>query len=54
MDPVKIAAIRDWPTPTKVMDVRSFLSFCDFYRAFIRGFAQIAKPLNALTKKDSA
>ena len=54
MDPVKIAAIRDWPTPTKVKDVHSFLGFCNFYRAFIRGFAQIAKPLNTLTKKDSA
>src|SRR6201996_8624975 len=36
MDPVKIAAIKDWPTPVKVKDVRSFLGFCNFYRAFIR------------------
>ena len=53
MDPVKIAAIRDWPTPDKVKDVRSFLGFCNFYRAFIKGFASIAKPLNALTRKDA-
>ena len=53
MDPVKIAAIRDWPTPDKVKDVRSFLGFCNFYRAFIRGFASIAKPLNTLTRKDA-
>ena len=52
MDPVKIVGIKDWPTPVKVKDVRSFLGFCNFYRAFIRGFASIAKPLNALTKKD--
>ena len=52
MDPVKIAGIKDWPTPVKVKDVCSFLGFCNFYRAFIRGFASIAKPLNALTKKD--
>ena len=52
MDPIKIAGIKDWPTPTKVKDVRSFLGFCNFYRAFIRGFAGIAKPLNTLTKKD--
>ena len=51
MDPVKIVAITDWPTPTKVKDVRSFLGFCNFYHAFIRGFASIAKPLNALTRK---
>ena len=52
MDPVKIAGIKDWPTPVKVKDIRSFLGFCNFYRTFIRGFANIAKPLNALTKKD--
>jgi hypothetical protein len=39
MDPVKIAGIKNWPTPTKVKDVRSFLGFCNFYRPFIRGFA---------------
>ena len=52
MDPVKIAGIKDWPTPVKVKDIRSFLGFCNFYRAFIRGFANVDKPLNALTKKD--
>ncbi len=31
---------------------RSFLGFCNFYRAFIRGFANIARPLNQLTRKD--
>ena len=53
MDPIKISAIKDWPVPDKVKDVRSFLGFCNFYRAFIRGFASIAKPLNALTRKDT-
>src|SRR6201996_2561601 len=51
MDPVKISAIRDWPTPEKVKDVHSFLGFCNFYHTFIRGFASIAKPFNALTHK---
>ena len=52
MDPVKVEGIRKWPRPTKVKDVHSFLGFCNFYRPFIRGFAQIARPLNKLTKKD--
>ena len=52
MDPVKVEGIRNWPRPTKVKDVHSFLGFCNFYRPFIRGFAQIARPLNKLTKKD--
>jgi hypothetical protein len=46
MDPVKITGIKNWPTPTKVKDVRSFLGFCNFYHPFIRGFAHLARPLN--------
>jgi hypothetical protein len=53
MDPVKIAGIKNWPMPTKVKDIRSFLGFCNFYRPFIRGFAHIARPLNELTQKDT-
>ncbi len=52
MDPVKILGIADWPVPQTVKDVCSFLGFCNFYRAFIRGFANIARPLNQLTRKD--
>ena len=52
MDPVKIAGIKNLPTPTKVKDIHSFLSFCNFYCTFIKGFSSIARPLNALTKKD--
>jgi hypothetical protein len=51
MDPVKLAGIRDWPTPKTVKDVCSFHGFCNFYRSFIRGFSNITLPLNALTKK---
>jgi hypothetical protein len=53
MDPVKISGIKDWPTPKTVKDVRSFLSFCNFYCPFIRGFATVACPLNELTGKDA-
>jgi ribonuclease HI len=53
MDPVKIARIKNWPTPNKVKDIHSFLGFCNFYQPFIRGFAHLARPLNKLTPKDS-
>jgi hypothetical protein len=53
MDPIKIAGIKNWPTPTKVKDVCSFLGFCNFYQPFIRGFAHLARPLNKLTHKDT-
>jgi len=52
MDLIKILGIADWPIPKTVKDVQSFLGFCNFYRAFIWGFANIARPLNQLTWKD--
>ena len=53
MDPVKVKGVCDWPTPTSVKDIRSFLIFCNFYRPFIKGFSAIARPLNELTRKDA-
>ena len=52
MDQVKLAGIRDWPVPTTVKQVRSFLGFGNFYRKFISHYSDIARPLNDLTKKD--
>ena len=51
IDPTKLAGIRDWIPPTNVKGVRSFLGFGNFYRRFIGNYAEIAKPLNELTKK---
>ena len=50
-NPEKLAALESWPTPTTVTGVRSFIGFCSYYRKYIRGFAEIARPLHALTKK---
>ena len=52
MDPVKVQGISEWPTPLMVKDVQSFLGFCNFYRAFIKNFSDIACPLNDLTRKN--
>jgi len=52
MDPVKVEGIVHWPMPATVKDVRSFLGFCNFYRAFIPHFSNMAQPLNNLTKKN--
>ena len=53
MDPIKVAGIKNWPTPTCVKDVHSVHGFCNFYQPFIAGFASLAKLLNELTKKDA-
>ena len=52
MDPVKLGGIRDWPIPTTVKQVRSFLGFGNFYRWFIAHYSDLAQPLIDLTKKD--
>jgi hypothetical protein len=50
-DPEKIRAIKDWPVPSNVSEVRSFLGICGYYRRFIEKFAEKAKPLTKLTEK---
>ena len=54
MCPGKVDAILQWPIPTSVTDVRSFLGLCNYYRKFIRGFSTIASPLTDITKSDNA
>ena len=51
MDPVKFAGITDWPTPSMVKDVQSFLGFANFYCCFILHYSIIVHPLLDLTKK---
>ncbi|OXA41965.1 Transposon Ty3-G Gag-Pol polyprotein [Folsomia candida] len=48
-DPAKIAVIKDFPRPNTPKSVRSFIGLCSFYRRWIPGFADICRPLHALT-----
>ena len=52
MDPDKVKAVTEWPTPRNLRELRGFLGFANFYRRFIRDFLKHARPLNDLTKKD--
>ena len=47
-DPDKTEAIRTWPIPRSVKDVRAYLGFTGYYRRFIQNYARIARPLNDL------
>jgi reverse transcriptase-like protein/integrase-like protein/chromodomain-containing protein/aspartyl protease len=49
----KIKAVQEWPTPTNVKEVQSFIGFANYYRHFITGIGGHAAPLYNLTKKEN-
>lgn len=52
MDPEKVKAILEWPTPKSSMEVRSFHGLDRFYKKFIRGFSSICSPLAKTMRRD--
>ena len=52
MDPVKVQGITDWPTPTNLHELRSFLGFGNYYKDFIQSYSHITRPLHKLTRKN--
>ena len=48
--PGKVRAIIEWPRPKSVHDVRSFLGLASYYRRFVRGFSEMARPLTQMTR----
>jgi len=52
MDPTKVEVIQDWPVPTTLKQLQSFLGFCNYYRAFLKDHGRVTRPLSLLTKKD--
>jgi len=52
MDPVKVAGVREWPTPENKIDVQVFLGFVNFYYRFIQDFSTKARPLFDLTRSE--
>jgi hypothetical protein len=50
-DPKKISVIENWPIPTNLTEVRSFLGTVGYYRKFISNFSTIASHLSQLTRK---
>jgi len=51
-DPQKITAVKNFPVPRNLRNVRQFLGLAGYYRRFIPNFSGIAKPLSELMKKD--
>ena len=50
-DPAKIENVKNWPVPTNVTELRSFLGLCSYYRRYILNFSAVAKCLHKLTEK---
>ena len=52
MDPEKIKAIMEWPSPKCIFKVISFHNLASFYRKFIRNFSKISASIIDTIKKD--
>jgi hypothetical protein len=50
-DPEKVSVVASWPQPRNLTELRSFLGLASYYRRFVSGFANIARPLHQLTSK---
>jgi hypothetical protein len=48
----KVKAVLEWPTPKTVKDIQKFHGLANYYRQFIKGFSNITKPLDKLTRKE--
>ena len=52
MEKEKIDRVLSQPEPKNMKDIRKFLDFTNYYRKFIKDFAQVARPINMLMRKN--
>lgn len=45
-------AIREWPPPKIVSEVRNLHDLTSFYRSFVKDFSTLTTPLNEIIKKN--
>lgn len=52
VDLEKVKAVVDWPRPTTMTSIRSFLGLAGYYRRFIEGFSKLSLLMTRLTRKE--
>ena len=52
MEPQKVDAISNWPTPTSKKELQTFLGLANYYAKFVWLFATLAAPLHQLLYKN--
>ena len=52
MEVEKVEGVLGWPESKNMKDIRKFLGLTNYYRRFIKDFAQVTKPINVLIRKD--
>jgi len=50
IDSARIQTVLDWPKPQSFHDIQVFIGFCNFFRRFVQGFSEIARPLYDMLK----
>ena len=51
-DPEKVRSITQMPIPKDIHERRRYLGLCNYLSKFVPHFADVARPLRQLTKKD--
>ena len=51
VDEEKVKAIKEWPTPKSITEVRSFHGLASFYQWFVKDVSTLAEPLTEIVKK---
>ena len=51
VDQLKVNKVKNWPVPKTSKEVQQFFGLANYYRRFVQGFANTARPLHRLIEK---